>query len=143
MAFLLTTALIIIMFVSLAHYINLRTTWHRPDEYGAAITFEEFYSLVKIHPEKWVLYKSQVAYKDNDGFLKDVNFVTFKDYKKYYKWYKNYTKEQAIEKTLNNTQQLRKEWNEDLRQEKKDLSQQIDYYEKVLNELKEKYNITF
>lgn len=143
MAFLLILGLGTILALSLGYYFGLRSEWQRPNEYSAAITFKEFYSLFKIHPEKWHLYKNQVTYNNKDSFIKDVNFVTFKDYRKYYKWYKSYSKKQAIEKILNNTQQLRKEWDEDMRQEKKELSQQIDYYEKILNELKEKYNVNF
>lgn len=143
MIFLLMLVFGTILAIWLGCYFSLRSEWHKPDEYGAAITFKEFHALYKIHPEKWYLYRSQAAYRDNDGFMRDVNFVTFKEYKKYYKWYKDYTKEQAIEKTLNNTQKLRKEWDEDMRQEKKELSQQIDYYEKILSELKEKYGVNF
>lgn len=133
----------IILAILLTYFANLRCTWMKPSEYNAAITFKDFLTLYKISAEKWRLGDCCVIYKDKDGYNKDVCFVTFKEFYKYYKWYKKYSKEKAIEATLNNTQELRKEWDELLRQEKKDLSQQIDYYEKVLNELKEKYNINF
>lgn len=133
----------IILAILLTYFVNIRDTWMKPSEYNAAITFKEFLTLYKISAEKWCLRDWYVTYKDKDGFNKDVCFVTFKEFYKYYKWYKKYSKEKAIEATLNNTQELRKEWDELLSQEKKDLSQQIDYYEKVLNELKEKYNINF
>lgn len=133
----------IILAILLTYFVKIRDTWMKPSEYNAAITFKEFLTLYKISAEKWCLKDWYVTYKDKDGFNKDVCFVTFKEFYKYYKWYKKYSKEKAIEATLNNTQELRKEWDELLSQEKKDLSQQIDYYEKVLNELKEKYNINF
>lgn len=133
----------VILAILLTYFVDLICTWHKPNKYSAAITFKEFLTIYKISTEKWYLEDCGVTYKDKDGFNKDVCFVTFKEFYKYYKWYKKYSKEKAIEATLNNTQELRKEWDELLSQEKKDLSQQIDYYEKVLNELKEKYNINF
>ena len=136
--------LAIIPGVILAIYFgNLRCEWVKPNVHNAAITFKDFLTLYKISTEKWRLGDCCIIYKDKDGCNKEVCFVTFKEFYKYRKWYKKYSKEKAIEATLNNTQELRKEWDELLCQEKKDLSQQIDYYEKVLNELKEKYNINF
>ncbi len=136
--------IIIVTLVALLIYFgDLRSNWDKPNEYGAAITFKNFLTLHKINPEKWYLKDYSVAYIDKHGFFKDVYFVTFKEFYGYYKWHKKYSKEKAIEATLNNTQELRKEWDELLHQEKEDVFQQIDYYEKILEELKEKYNINF
>ena len=131
----------IILAILLIHFGNLRGEWNKPNERSAAITFKDFLTLYKISPEKWLLKYNSVVYINKDTVYKDVYFVTFKEYYKYYKWYKKYSKEKAIEATLNNTQELRKEWDELLHQEKKDLFQQIDYYEKVFEELREKYKI--
>ena len=131
----------VILAILLIYFANLSCTWMKPSEYNAAITFKDFLTLYKISPEKWFLKYDSVAYINKNMVCKDVYFVTFREYYKYYKWYKKYSKEKAIEATLNNTQELRKEWDELLSQEKKDLFQQIDYYEKVFEELKEKYKI--
>lgn len=132
---------IILAIILLIYFGNLREEWNKPNERSAAITFKDFLTLYKISPEKWFLKYDSVAYINKNMVCKDVYFVTFREYYKYYKWYKKYSKEKAIEATLNNTQELRKEWDELLSQEKKDLFQQIDYYEKVFEELKEKYKI--
>lgn len=132
---------IILAIILLIYFGNLREEWNKPNEHSAAITFKDFLTLYKISPEKWFLKYDSVAYINKNMVCKDVYFVTFREYYKYYKWYKKYSKEKAIEATLNNTQELRKEWDELLSQEKKDLFQQIDYYEKVFEELKEKYKI--
>lgn len=132
---------IILAVILLIYFGSLREEWNKPNECSAAITFKDFLTLYKISPEKWFLKYDSVAYINKNMVCKDVYFVTFKEYYKYYKWYKKYSKEKAIEATLNNTQELRKEWDELLRQEKKDLFQQIDYYEKVFEELREKYKI--
>lgn len=135
---------VIILAILLIYFANLSCAWMKPSEYNAAITFKDFLTLYKISTERWRLGDCCVIYKDKDGYNKDVCFVTFKEFYKYYKWYKKYSKEKAIEATLNNTQELRKEWDELLRQEKKNLYQHdYDYYERVLNELKDKYNINF
>lgn len=135
---------IILAIILLIYFGNLREEWNKPNERSAAITFKDFLTLYKISPEKWFLKYDSVAYINKNMVCKDVYFVTFREFYKYHKWYKKYSKEKAIEATLNNTQELRKEWDELLRQEKKDLYQHdYDYYERVLNELKDKYNINF
>lgn len=131
----------IILVILLSYFGSLRGDWNKPNERSAAITFKDFLTLYKISPEKWILKYDSVVYINKDTVYKDVYFATFKEYYKYYKWYKKYSKEKVIEATLNNTQELRKEWDELLHQEKKDLFQQIDYYEKVFEELREKYKI--
>lgn len=135
---------IILAIILLIYFGDLREEWNKPNERSAAITFKDFLTLYKISPEKWFLKYDSVAYINKNMVCKDVYFVTFREFYKYHKWYKKYSKEKAIEATLNNTQELRKEWDELLRQEKKDLYQHdYDYYERVLNELKDKYNINF
>lgn len=136
--------ILILSIILIIYFGNLRCEWVKPSVYNAAITFKDFLTLYKISTEKWRLKDCYVIYEDKDGLNKEVCFVTFKEFYKYRKWYKKYSKEKAIEATLNNTQKLRKEWDELLRQEKKNLYQHdYDYYERVLNELKDKYNINF
>lgn len=89
--------------------------WDDPE-----LTFEEFYSLYSVMPEKFQLNSFDVTYR-----YKDISFKTYIDYYKYMKFFERY-KEQKKEKKRTEIQaELIKELQRDLAAKQKENDQWV------------------
>lgn len=89
--------------------------WDDPE-----LTFEEFYSLYSVMPEKFQLNKFDVTYK-----YKDISFKTYIDYYKYMKFFERYKEQKKeIERTEIQTN-LIKELQRDLAAKQKENDQWV------------------
>lgn len=94
------------------HYIK---KWDDPE-----LTFEEFYSLYSVMPEKFQLNRFDVTYR-----YKDISFKTYIDYYKYMKFFERYKEQKKeIERTEIQTN-LIKELQRDLAAKQKENDQWV------------------
>ena len=78
--------------------------WDNPE-----LTFEEFYSLYTIMPEKFQLNRFDVTYR-----YKDISFKTYFDYCKYTRFFERYKEQKKEMKRTENQANLIKELQRDL-----------------------------
>lgn len=89
--------------------------WNDPE-----LTFEEFYSLYSVMPEKFQLNSFDVTYR-----YKDISFKTYFDYCKYMKFFKRYKEQKEEMKRTEIQANLIKELQRDLAAKQKENDQWV------------------